>query len=198
MNDRMILTTDRLTLREMTQADLPALTQIMADPITMTAYEGAFTDVEIQDWLDRQLQRYHEDGFGLWAVILTSEDRMIGQCGLTRQQIGDAEVVEVGYLFNRAYWHHGYAIEAARACRDYAFTTLGVDEVYSTVRVTNLASMNVAIRNQMTIRTRYVKHYRGIDMPHYAFAVTRPWKHDLLNRAQVRPERVLQRFPRPT
>jgi len=48
-----------------------------------------------------------------------------------------------------------------------------MDEVFAIVRDTNIASMNVAIRTGMTIRTRFIKHYRGVDMPHYAFSVRR-------------------------
>ena len=33
--------------------------------------------------------------------------------------------------------------------------------------------MNVAIRLGMTVRRRFITHYRGIDMPHLAFAVSR-------------------------
>jgi len=81
--------------------------------------------------------------------------------------------LEVGYLFNRAFWRHGYATEAAAAIRDRAFTDLAASEVWAQVRDTNLASMNVAIRLGMVVRCRFTKHYRGIDMPHLGFAVTR-------------------------
>ena len=115
--------------------------------------------------------RYREDGFGLWAVVLRETGEMIGQCGLTMQHILGEDVVEVGYLFHREFWHRGHAIEAAAACRDHAFDVLGVDRVYAQIRDTNIASMNVAIRLGMTVRGRFIKHYRGVEMPHLAFAV---------------------------
>lgn len=169
----MILETPRLKLRELTPADLPALREILQDPTTMTAYEGAFDEAQVQDWLDRMLARYRTDGYGLWAVILKPSGQLIGQCGLTNQEILGETVVEVGYLFNRAFWHHGYATEAAGASRDHAFNVLGTERVYAQIRDTNLASMNVAIRLGMTVRGRFTKHYRGVDMPHLAFAVDR-------------------------
>ena len=54
----MILETERLYLREMTQDDFPSLCNILQDEETMNAYEGAFTDSEVQEWLDRQRARY--------------------------------------------------------------------------------------------------------------------------------------------
>ena len=169
----MILETERLLLREMTQDDLPALQGILQDEETMYAYNGAFDEAETQAWLDRQLSRYAQYGFGLWAVVLKESGGMIGQCGLTMQPWRGDEVLEVGYLFNRAFWHHGYATEAARRCMEYAFDRLGAREVCSIIRETNLPSRRVAERNGMTVRDSWVKHYRGIDMPHVRYCAAR-------------------------
>lgn len=174
----MRLDTPRLLLRELTEDDLPALRAILQDEQTMTAYEGAFDEAMTQHWMQRTMNRYRDDGFALWAVDLRETNEMIGQCGLTRQHILGEDVIEVGYLFNRAHWHRGYAGEAARACRDYAFEHLGVERVWAQVRDTNIASMNVAIRLGMTVRGRFEKHYRGVDMPHLAFAMDRPGTAD--------------------
>ena len=76
-----------------------------------------------------------------------------------------------GYLFQKEYWHHGYASEAAIACKEYAFDKLNAKEVYSIIRDTNIPSQNVAIRNGMTCIDKFIKYYRGIDMPHLLFSV---------------------------
>lgn len=169
----MIFETERLYLREMNQSDFESLCKILQDEETMYAYEGAFSAAEAQEWLDRQISRYQKWGFGLWAVILKEIDEMIGQCGLTMQAWKDEEVLEIGYLLQRQYWHKGYAIEAARACKQYAFDILKSKEVCSIIRDTNIASQNVAIRNGMILVDRWTKHYRGVDMPHYRYALTR-------------------------
>lgn len=169
----MILETERLYLRKMNQADFKSLCKIMQDEKTMYAYEGAFSDAEVWEWLDRQILRYQKWGFGLWAVILKDTNEMIGQCGLTMQPWKDEEVLEIGYLFEKSYWHKGYATEAAKACKKYAFEILKADEVCSIIRDTNIASQNVAIRNGMTMRDTWVKHYRGVEMPHYRYVVNR-------------------------
>ncbi len=169
----MILETERLYLREMNQSDFASLCRILKDDETMYAYEGAFSDDEVREWLDRQIARYQKWGFGLWAVILKDTNEMIGQCGLTMQNWKDDEVLEIGYLFERAHWHKGYASEAAKACKKYAFETLNASEVCSIIRDTNIASQNVAIRNGMTVKDKWTKHYRGMDMPHHRYVVYR-------------------------
>lgn len=173
MKINMILETERLYLRKMNQSDYEALSKILQDEETMYAYEGAFSGEETQAWLDRQIDRYREYGFGLWAVVLKETDEMIGQCGLTMQQWNGRQVLEIGYLLQRAYWHNGYATEAAKACKEYAFTKLDADEVCSIIRDTNTASQNVALRNGMTVVDKWVKHYRGVDMPHCLYSVMR-------------------------
>lgn len=171
---RRILETGRLTLREMTDEDFPGLCRMLRDPEVMYAYEGAFSEDEARDWLRRQQERYRRDGVGLWAVIEKSSGRMVGQCGLTWQDCGrDRPVLEVGYLLEKAAWHKGYAAEAARACRDYAFERLDAQEVFSIIRDSNLASQKVAGRNGMEVRGVHVKHYRGVEMPHLIFSVRR-------------------------
>ena len=169
-----ILETDRLVLREMTDGDFPALCRMLQDREVMYAYEHAFSDQEAWDWLRRQQERYRTDGFGLWAVVEKCSGEMVGQCGLTWQELGDGtRVPEVGYLLEKAAWHRGYAAEAARACRDYAMDRLGFGEVYSIIRDNNLASQKVARRNGMRERGSFVKRYYGVDMPHIVFSVRR-------------------------
>lgn len=170
---KMILETERMYLREIEQSDFHALCKILQDGETMYAYEGAFTDEEAQQWLDRQIERYRQYGFGLWAVVLKKTEEVIGQCGLTMQPWKEEQVLEIGYLFRRDYWHRGYATEAARACKQYAFEVLGAKEVCSIIRDTNTASQRVAIRNGMTVMDSWTKRYRGIDMPHDRYVVTR-------------------------
>lgn len=169
----IIIETDRLLLRELTPDDLPALRRLLQDDQAMVAYEGAFSDAEVQDWLDRQLARYQRWRFGLWAVLLRESGQVIGQCGLTMQPWKGQEVLEIGYLLERAHWHHGYATEAARACKDYAFATLDATEVCSIIRDTNLASQRVALRNGMTPADTWTKRYHGVDMPHIRFVASR-------------------------
>lgn len=93
----MIIETDRLYMRKMNQADFASLCKILQDEKAMYAYEGAFNDNEVQEWLDRQISRYKKWGFGLWAVILKETDEMIGQCGLTMQPWKGTEVLEIGF-----------------------------------------------------------------------------------------------------
>ena len=176
---KKILETERLILREFeenNEKDYKGLSSILQDKETMYAYEHAFSDEEVHQWFNNQINRYKTYGFGLWACILKENNDFIGQCGLTMQKVDKKihdsyEVLEIGYLFNKNYWHKGFATEAAIACKNYAFNVLNADRVYSIIRDNNIASQKVAIRNGMKIIDNTVKHYYNMDMPHYIFCV---------------------------
>ena len=171
---KQILTTDRLILREMDWDDFDALCRILRDRDVMYAYEHAFSEEEAHAWLAKRMQQYADWGFSLWAVTLRETGEMIGQCGLTWQDAGGEPLLEVGYLFQKAFWHRGYATEAAIACRDYAFDTLHAPLVCAIIRDNNAASQRVARRCGMTSVRTFVKHYYGIDMPHLVFTASHP------------------------
>ena len=166
---KTIMNTERLILRELVMGDLPAVWEIVGDDMTMSAWNGAWSEEENLAGLEKQINNYREHGFGRWAVVLRDTGQVIGICGLQYCDTDKDSVLEVGYLFNRSFWHKGYAIEAAIASKSYAFDVLEEAEVFSLIRDTNLASINVAIRNGMLVRGRFIKQYKGAAMPHYIF-----------------------------
>lgn len=163
--------TNRLRLRKMCIADMSSLASILQDGRVMYAYNGAFDDKETWAWMQKQLRRYEEFGFGLWAVVLKGTGEMVGQCGITMQDYNDIQVPEIGYLLAYRHWHKGYATEATVACREYGFGALGFDALYSIIRDTNIPSQRVAVRIGMSRVGMVTKHYRGIDMPHHVYRV---------------------------
>ena len=170
-----VFETQRLALREIREADFEEIYAILGDVQTMYAYEHAFTREEAERWISKQLKNYRLYGFGLWAVLLKETDNIIGQCGITMQSLGESwEVPEIGYLFNRHYWHKGYATEAACACKRYAFDVLKMREVYSIIRDSNVSSQRVAERNGMKRIGMFTKYYYGIHMPHYIYKAVNP------------------------
>lgn len=85
----------------------------------------------------------------------------------------EKEVLEIGYLFQKAYWYKGYAAEAAITCKEYAFSVLNASSIYSIVRATNTAAQNVAVRNGMKINDKATKNFRNIDMEFLLYSVER-------------------------
>ncbi|MGX2946465.1 GNAT family N-acetyltransferase [Enterococcus alishanensis] len=170
----MMIETQRLILREMSQADLPDLKAMLQNPKVMYAYEHDFTDKDAQEWLDRQRRRYYTDGFGLWAMVLKETGEMIGQAGLSLQAYQEDQVLEIGYLLKENAWHHGYAREAAEACKGYAFEVLQQDQVCSIIHPDNHASIKVAESIGMTKLAEFISSYYNGDQLQYLYGINRP------------------------
>ena len=120
----MVIETERLCLREMTENDFEALNKVLADSNIMQHYPYTFDEAKVRNWIQRNIDRYRIFGFGLWAVCLKETGEMIGDCGITMQSIHGEMLPEVGYHIRKDQQRKGYASEAARACRDYAFEEL--------------------------------------------------------------------------
>ena len=168
----IIFETKRLYAKKLTADSIFDLKKMLQDPRVMYAYEGVFDDEMTEAWLNKMLWRYDEYGFALNGIYLKTTDEMIGQCGITMQEYQNSLVHEVGYLFCADFWHQGYATEAAKAARDYAFTVLKAPRVFAFVRDTNTASMNVARRCGLKAIDIIIKHYRNVIMPHIVFVLT--------------------------
>lgn len=109
-------------------------------------------------WIERSLERYDDQGFGLWVIECSETGAFLGDCGLTYQPVEEEERLEVGYHLQRGHRGNGFATEAARACLAYAFDTLGEPTVCSIVHPDNAGSNAVAARVHVDQRT-----FRGSD-----------------------------------
>ncbi|MBY5329181.1 GNAT family N-acetyltransferase [Rhizobium leguminosarum] len=144
---RNILTTDRLTLREITPADLPFLHRIFGDAESMRYYPSIKSFDETARWFQRlAFDSYTSHGFGLWAVTDRQSGVLLGDCGITLQETSAGLEPEICYHLWRDHWGKGYAAEAAAACRDHALHTLGMARIVSIVRPDNIPSQRVAER----------------------------------------------------
>lgn len=170
----MLPETARLFLREMTPDDFDALYAVLADSDIMRHYPYTFDAARVRRWIEVNLERYHTLGFGLWAVCLKGTGEMIGDCGLSMQPIHGKMLPEIGYHIARSFQRQGYAAEAARACRDWAFEHTSFPAIYSYMKKSNLPSIAVARANGMT----FVEEYTDAEGEQtVVYAVSRdPWE----------------------
>ena len=141
-----IIETERLRLRCYVREDAEALYGVFADPYARRFYPQMADRAEIDDWISWNLKVYEAFGFGLWVIEPKDDPRLIGDCGLTYQDVEGRELLEIGYHTHAAERGKGYATEAARAVRDYALGELGSGFVCSKVHPANTASRAVAGR----------------------------------------------------
>lgn len=174
ISPKCIIETERLVLRELSEADFPGVSRVFQDREATRFYDRVFTEEEIRQWFDIQFRSYREQGFGIWAVVQKISGKMIGHAGISVRHHDGSVIYEIGYMFEKEYWGNGYATEAAMACRDMAFDVFGLERVCSIIRFNNMASRAVARKNGMRIAEMIYRVTAGKVVPHYIYSMTNP------------------------
>lgn len=144
--------TERLRLRELTEADVPALHRIYGDAETMRHVgrtRQPTADLEATARVATFVQRHAQlHGFSMWAVDERDGDDLVGICGLIWVE-GHGPDIEVAYLFRRDTWGRGYATEAARAALRIGHQDLGLERIIALAYPENEASRRVMVKAGM-------------------------------------------------
>jgi [ribosomal protein S5]-alanine N-acetyltransferase len=165
----LALETPRLLLRELSLEDLPALHAVVGDAENMVWYPRAYTLDEVREAIFRHRSRY-PSGTGLLGIVQRETGALIGDCGPVWQEVEGFQELEIGYHIHRSLHGQGFATEAARAVRDYAFATLGIGHVISLIRPGNLPSRRVAEKNGLILDRTIVWR----DYEHCVYRLNRP------------------------
>lgn len=112
----IIAETGRLILRRYTKEDLHDLHEYLSDEevVRFEPYKPQTID-EVKENLEWRIGSDE-----MVAVELKDSHKMIGNVYLGKR---DFETLEIGYVFNRNYWGHGYAAESCKALINQAFTS---------------------------------------------------------------------------
>ena len=154
----------------------PGLAAVNADAEVMQFINDGvpLTRVESGIASDRVAEHWRTYGFGLWAVVERSSERMIGFAGICHPLwlAGWERTVEVGWRLHRDAWGRGYATEAGRAALRHGFERLALAEIVAFIHPHNLRSTAVAERLGLVHRERIPHPQRPHDIG--VFAVRAP------------------------
>ncbi len=142
-NMRDIIKTERLTLRQLTLEDAPALSRLVSD-YDISRMTGSFpyplpllsAEFRIMYLRARRRQR-----LAYPYAITRNGGELMGMADLFRDS-PDA-VLEIGYWTGKPFWGQGYVSEAARAIIDEARTQLGAKSIVAGAFSDNPASLRV-------------------------------------------------------
>jgi len=139
------LMTERLLLRELALDDWSALHEVESRP-EVARYQSfePRTVAESRAYVAQSYNGAKQDPRETYdlAVILTSDDRLIGRCGLGITDPGQIEAM-LWYTMHPSYWGRGYATEAARAIVDFGFRELRLHRIWADCDPANDASIRV-------------------------------------------------------
>jgi len=134
--------TARLTLRPLQLEDFEPFASFVRDPDAGRFVGGP--QVRSVAWRNFMTMAgaWHLQGVSMFSVLLKETGEWIGRVGPWYPDGWPG--TEVGWGIVPRFWGRGFATEAASATMDYAFDTLGWDEVIHTIDPRNAASIKVA------------------------------------------------------
>ena len=139
-----VLSGEGLTLRELTEADLPAWFGRRTD-MEAAALAGDPIATSMQDVADSL--EFHRGAFrareGLrWAIVPDELGESVGTIGFAAFDQTDLSA-QIGYAIGRAHWNRGITTCAARLTINYGFNVLGLERIDAMVLTVNGASIRV-------------------------------------------------------
>jgi RimJ/RimL family protein N-acetyltransferase len=151
--------TERLVLRLPELEDAAAALGLYTDPVAMEFIGGVHPDAasDPEFVVRRWLQRWDDNGCGPFSIVRREDAQWIGRSGLlvwdvrtwthtTFDDAGEQAQPELGWALVREHWGNGYATEAARGVREWAYRYFGVERLVSVIAPANVRSQQVAER----------------------------------------------------
>jgi RimJ/RimL family protein N-acetyltransferase len=137
----IVLSTERLTLRFLSEEDLPAAYDIFSHPEVMRYWScPPWTDrSQAQQWLVNIQEGYRTRSAFQLGIERRTDQILMGTCTLF-QFHEVSRRAEIGYALGRPYWGSGYMHEALGALLHYAFQTLDLNRIEADIDPRNRAS----------------------------------------------------------
>lgn len=153
--------TERLTVRPVIEADLPALLDVNGNEEVnrFLPYARWQTLQDAEAWYQRMLGIQSTGTAIQYAIIGRQQSRAIGSCLLFHLDAGSARA-ELGYVLGRQYWGRGYMREALTALIHSAFGNLQLRRLEAEINPENTASVRllggVGFKREGLLRERWV------------------------------------------
>ena len=153
----MRLDTERLRLRLPRLEDARAFDEFWQDEEASQFVGGVKSPEEVDAMMERTIRHWDWFGIGNYTVDHRGNDAILGRVGFLAWnpqtwenghgvRLEEPFETELGWKLERAAWGHGYATEAALACRDWALRELGLTRLISLIALENTPSIRVAER----------------------------------------------------
>ena len=137
----IVIPTKNLTLRFLSEADLPAVYDIFSHPEVMRYWSyPPWTEMsQAQQWLMKVQEGYRtREAFQL-GIERDSDHVLVGTSTLFQFHVASRRA-EIGYALGRPYWGFGYMHEALQALLRYAFQTLDLNRLEADIDPRNRVS----------------------------------------------------------
>ncbi|WP_341503688.1 GNAT family N-acetyltransferase [Gallaecimonas sp. GXIMD4217] len=155
--------TKRLIARQLSQQDLPALTDILSDPEVMNySVRGVCDEEATRRFIDWCLECYASHGIGPWALSEKGSGELIGFCGVGPELVEEVEEINLGYRLATRFWDQGFATESVKGVLRYAFAQKHCESVVVIIEPAHTASVRVTEKAGFSGYTLHEFHNRPV------------------------------------
>lgn len=145
-----ILETERITLRQFTDADLPNVFRGLSHPDVIKHYGISFDSLEATKEQMTWFADHEKNGTGIWWAVCTKDGTFLGAGGLN-DLIKKDRKAEIGFWLLPESWGKGYMSEAMPLILDYAFNTMGLHRIEGFVESHNTNCKKAIEKLQFTL-----------------------------------------------
>lgn len=165
-----IAVNEQIHLSEFRPSDKPALIECLNDrdiyDLTLRI-PFPYTDADAEAFLARVAKATEQHGQPAHFAIRTSDDALIGGCGLNDFEIGKSHRAEVGYWLAKPLWGQGIMTAVVQRLCQHTFEEFGLVKITAHVVTHNPASSRVLAKcgfvQEGLLRKHYLKDDKLID-----------------------------------
>lgn len=173
------LETERLKFRLLDITDFNLWTALFED-IEVCRFLGVdkieTPEARCKFWFDITFDRYKNDLGGVNVMLDKSTNEIVGQSGLIVREVDEKKEIEIAYSILPEFRNKGYASEATKKCKDFAFENNFSQSLISIIHIENSNSMKVAENNGM--RNDKTTEYKGMPVNIFRIDID-DWKKNL-------------------
>lgn len=139
----VVLTTERLLLRQIEEDDLDPHMALLNTPAVMRHLGGVQPRTVIAAKHAAARAGFAAEGFGFMIMEERATGEIVGHCGLRRVAsplAPNPQDHEIGWLVREDRWRMGYAHEAMRAVVGWAFDAIGAEQIVALTVEANVGS----------------------------------------------------------
>jgi [ribosomal protein S5]-alanine N-acetyltransferase len=169
----VILSTERLILREFEKQDFPSVHEYASDPEVVKFMPwGPNSPSETRRFIENAIQNQVKKPRTSYELAIILNNDLIGGCGITIHSMSDKRG-EIGYCIRRGQWGRGLGTETATKLIEFGFKELQLHRIIAKCDTSNHASYKVMEKKGMTKEgvLREEKHIHGEWRDSYLYSI---------------------------